>query len=177
MTYLQYVISPVILGLCLYGFYYFFTTGNTVESIPVYYLPIMVWVSIVVIINIIKLRYIEVIANNILIKSISGERVLDYKDIEWINQNIFGSNWYILSIKYKDIKTGQSKSIFVFPEMYSIRERITMFGELNITKYIREQIIKANPSYNIENEPSRWYLVKWVFLSVIPFLLASFLLV
>lgn len=177
MTYLQYVVSPIVVGVCLYGFYYYFTSGAGMEEMPAYYLPIMLWVSMVVIINIIKLRYIQVNENNIIIKTLSGEKVLEYKDIEWINQNILGSNWYIISIKYKDVKTGKIKIIFAFPEMYSSRERLTLFGELNITKYIREQIMKSNSAYQQNNEPSRWYLFKWVFLSVIPFLLASFLLI
>lgn len=181
MTYLQYVISPIIIGLCLYIFYYFFTMGNSVESMPSYYLPLMIWILIGVIINIVKLRYIKVTENNIIINTLSGEKVLDYKDIEWINQNILGSNWYIISLKYKNNETGKFKTIFIFPEMYTAHENISLFAnlsqELNITKYIREQIIKANPAYQQNNEPSRWYLAKWAFLSIIPFLLASFLLI
>ena len=181
MTYLQYVVSPIIIGICLYGFYYFFTTGSTIESIPVYYLPIMVWVSIIVIINIVKLRYIEVNENNILVKNVYEKKALNYKDIEWINQNILGSNWYIISLKYKDIESGKYKTVFIFPEMFTSTENTSLFAnlgqELNITKYIREQIMKANPAYQQSNEPSRWYLFKWVFLSIVPFLLVSFLLI
>lgn len=181
MTYLQYVISPIVVGICLYGFYYYFTSGAGIEEMPAYYLPIMIWVCMVVIINIVKLRYIEVNENNIIIKTLSGEKVLDYKDIEWVNQNILGSNWYIVSLKYKDIESGKSKTIFIFPEMHTAKENTSFFAnfgqELNITKYIREQIIKSNSAYQQSNEPSRWYLFKWVFLSIIPFLLASYFLI
>ena len=174
-TYLQYIAVPLVLFIFVYQLYVFITTGSGTEGMPAFFLPFWFWATIVVVVDLYKLRYIKVTESNILMKSLKGEEVLEYKDIEWINQNIFGSNWYILSIKYKDIKTGQSKSIFVFPEMYSIRERITVFGELNITKYIREQIIKVNPLYKVEDEPSRWYLAKWVFLSLIPFVLISFI--
>lgn len=171
-TYSQYIVSPIVIVIFIYQLSVYLKTGGGTEDLPLFFLPFFLWASIIVIINICKLRYVEVRENNILMKSISSEKILGYKDIEWINQNIFGSNWYILSIQYKDA-TGKSKMIFVFPEMYSSRERITVFGELNITKYIREQIIKVNPAYNIENEPSRWYLAKWIFGSLIPFILIS----
>lgn len=173
-TYSQYIASPLIVAIFIYQLSVYLKTGGGTENMPSFFLPFWFWASIIVVINMIKLRYIKVTENNILVESLGGnEEVLEYKDIEWINQNIFGSNWYILSIKYKDVKTGKSKTIFAFPEMYSSRERITVFGELNITQYIREQIIKVNPSYRKENEPSRWYLAKWIFGSLIPFVLIS----
>jgi len=174
-TYSQYIAAPLIYILFIYQIYLFVTTGNGTESMPLFFLPFWLWASIVVTINLFRLRYIKVTESNIILKSMDGERILEYKDIEWINQNIFGSNWYILSIKYKDKISGKSKIIMVLPEMYTSRERFAVFSELNITRYIREQIIKINPAYRIENEPSRWYLAKWVFLSLLPFILISFL--
>ena len=150
--------------------------GPLIED-ELFYLPFWFWATIVVVINFVKLRYVKVSENNISMNSLAGEEILLYKDIEWINQNIFGSNWYILTIKYKDSKTGKSKMVFVFPEMYTSKESLSFYKELNMTKYIREQIIKENPSYMIENEPSRWYLTKWVFLSFLPFMILSFLLI
>ena len=79
--------------------------------------------------------------------------------------------------RYKDRTTGKSKTIFVLPEMYTNKERLFSFRELNITKYMREQIVKSNPAYQIENEPSRWYLARWIFLSLLPFLIFSFILI
>ena len=178
MTYLQYIISPIILGICFYGFYFYFSVANVGESLPGYYLPIMLWIIIVLIINIIKLRFVKVNEDNIFVKTFIKEKVINYKDIIWINQNLIGSNWYIITIKYINIENGKSKIIYMLPEMYSSNENASIFRigqELNIVKYIREQIIKANPSYSIEGEPSRWYLVKWIFLSIIPFLLISFI--
>lgn len=173
-TYSQYFAAPIIIGMFLYYAYAVFN-GNNLSQEEYFFLPFWLWASIVVIISILKLRYIKVTESNILMKSLEEEEVLDYKDIEWVNQNIFGSNWYILSIKYKDIKTNKSKVIFVFPEMYSSRERLTIFGELNMVKYIREQAIKVNPSYQEANEPSRWFLTKWIFGTLIPFVLVSFI--
>jgi hypothetical protein len=111
-------------------------------------------------------------------KVLGNEEILEYKDIEWINQNIFGSNWYIISMKIRNIKTGKSKIIFLLPEQYTSREGwsvLNPFSELNITKYIREKIIEENPSYDISSEPSRWYLSKWIFLTVIPFVIIGFI--
>lgn len=179
ITYLQYIISPIIFGFCLYGFYLYFSPTNLKESLPAYYLPIMFWIMIVLVINIIKLRFIKVNENNIIIKNINHEKIVDYKDIIWVNQNLIGSNWYIVTIKYHSSEDNKSKIIYMLPEMYSSNENVSIFKigqELNIVKYIREQIIKANPAYQVENEPSRWYLVKWIFLSLVPFLLVSLFL-
>jgi hypothetical protein len=174
-TYFQYISSPIVICIFLYYVYVIFT-GGILSHDELFFVPFLLWASIFVTINLFKLKYIEVRENDILIKSPSGEKILEYKDIEWINQNIFGSNWYILAIRYKDNISGKSKIIIVFPEMYTTRERLTIFGELNITKYIREQIIRVNQSYSISNEPSRWYLTKWIFISLIPFIMVSILL-
>jgi len=174
-TYSQYIATPIVFLVFIYQIYLHVTTGGGTEEMPVFFLPFWLWASIVVFVNIYKTRYIEVRESNILLKSPMGEKILEYKDIEWINQNIFGSNWYILTIKYKDTAANKSRIIVVFPEMYTSRESLVIFSELNVTKYIREQIVRVNPSYEIGNEPSRWYLAKWMFISLIPFILISFL--
>ena len=175
-TYSQYIASPIIVVIFLFQIY-FFITGNEINKEVFFMMPFWLWASIIVIIDFYKLRYINVSENNILMKSLKGEEILEYKDIEWINQNIFGSNWYIISIKYKNIETGKSNIIFVLPEMYTNKENIFSFNELNITKYIRDQIIKVKSEYKIENEPSRWALAGWTFISILPFLLLSFYLI
>ena len=176
-TYSQYFFSPIIVVVFLFQIYYFFIAGNEINKEVFFMMPFWLWASIIVIIDFYKLRYINVSENNILMKSLKGEEILEYKDIEWINQNIFGSNWYIISIKYKNIETGKSNIIFVLPEMYTNKENIFSFSELNITKYIRDQIIKVKSEYKIENEPSRWALAGWTFISILPFLLLSFYLI
>jgi len=176
-TYSLYIASPIIVAIFLFQIYYFFIARHIIDEESLFMLPFWTWASVVVVIDIFKLRYVKVSEYNILMKSLKGEEYLDYKNVEWINQNIFGSNWYIVSIKYKNIKTDKSNIIFLLPEMYTSKERLFLFSELNITKYIREQITKVNPSYKIENEPSRWALAKWMFLTLIPFILISFLLI
>ncbi len=176
-TYSQYIATPIIVAVFLFQIYYFFIVGNPIDEESLFMMPFWFWASIVVIINFSKLRYVKVGENNILMKTLISEKTLEYKDIEWINQNIFGSNWYILTIKYKNNETGKSNIIFVLPEMYTSKERLFSFSELNITKYIREQIIKVNPGYRIENEPSRWALAKWLFISLVPLLIVSFMLI
>ncbi len=174
-TFSQYLAAPLVIGIFLY-YVNILLMGNIINE-ELFFLPFWAWASFIVIINFIKLRYIKVNEDNILMKSLKGEEVLLYKDIEWINQNIFGSNWYIITIKYRDIQTNKSKIIFVFPEMYTNKENLSFYKELNMTKYIREQALKANPSYRIEYEPSRWFLTKWIFLSFLPFIFLSFLLI
>lgn len=173
-TYSQYIAAPIVIFVFIYQINLFITTGGGSEEMPIFFLPFWFWASIVVLVNLYKVKYVEVTENNILLKSLIGDKILEYRDIEWINQNIFGSNWYILTIKYKDKITGKSNIIIVFPEMYTNKENLAIFSELNITKYIREQIIKINPGYKIEDEPSRWYIAKWMFITLIPFLLISF---
>lgn len=179
MTYLQYILSPIIIGIFLYEVFCFLTIGNFVGEIHSYEMPIILWASIGIIINITRIKYIKVTENNILIKTINREKVLDYKYIEWISQSIIGG-WYIISIKYENPETGKSKVIYILPEVYNNREGgfliLNPFRELNITKFIREQIIKVNPVYRKENEPSRWYLFIQVLLSIIPFILISIFL-
>lgn len=172
----QYIASLIIICIFLYYVYVIFVGGVLSEE-ELFFIPFWVWASIFITINLFKLRYIEVRESNILMKTFGNEKILEYKDIEWVNQNIFGSNWHILAIKYKDNISSKSKTMIVFPEMYTSRESLAIFGELNITKYIREQIIKVNSSYNIANEPSRWYLAGWIFGSFVPFLIVSFLLI
>lgn len=175
-TYSQYIVLLITTGVLFYYFYQF-SMGISITEEEYFFLPFWMWAISLLIFSIAKLKYIEVRESNILMKTFGNEKILEYRDIEWINQNIFGSNWHILSIKYREIETGKLKTIIVFPEMYTSRESLAIFGELNITKYIREQIIKVNSSYNIANEPSRWYLAGWIFGTFIPFLLISFLLI
>ena len=176
----QYIATPIIISIFLFQIYYFFIAGNFIDVESLFMLPFWFWASIVVTINIFKLRDIKVTENGILMKSLNNEEILEYKDIIWINQNIFGSNWYIVSIKYRDNISGKTKVIFALPEMYTDREGWSIFNpirELNMVKYIREQIYKINPSYQIKNEPSRWSLFLIMIISLIPFILASFYLI
>lgn len=175
-TYSQYIVLLLTIGILFYYFYKFYT-GISLTEEEYFFLPFWVWSIFFLIFNINKLKYIEVRERNILMKTLRSEKILEYKDIEWINQNIFGSNWHILSIKYHDNETGKLKTIIVFPEMYTRKENLAIFNELNITKYIREQIIKSNGAYLVSNEPSRWYLAAWIFGSFVPFLFISFLLI
>jgi len=142
-------------------------------------MPILFWACIGLVICILKLRYVKVTENNILIKKLNSEEIIEYKDIEWINQNIIGSGWYIILIKYKDIKINKSKIILILPEFYTeecSRYFMNTFKELDMTKYIRNQIIKNNQNYIVSEEPSRWMILKLIILSLIPFLLFTFIL-
>jgi hypothetical protein len=174
-TYSQYIAAPILICIFLY-FIYALIVGKPLTPDELFWIPFFAWASVFSILSLSKLKYIEVRQDNILMKSLMGEKILEYKDIEWVNQNIFGSNWYIIAIKYKDNISGNSKMMIAFPEMYTMKENFTIFGESNITKYIREQIIRANQSYSILNEPSRWYLTSIIFGSLIPFLIISFML-
>lgn len=180
VTTMQYIATPFIIGITLYSIYFYLNNkGQSTEDFQTvaFYLPLMFWASVYMIFSIYKLRYINVTGENILINTLGTKESINYKDIEWINQSGIGSNWYILTIKYKDEKTGNFRIIHALPEIYTNRETISVlnpFADLQVTKFIREKIINIKPEYRIENEPSRWYLPKKIFLSLLPFLILYF---
>lgn len=180
MTTIQYIITPLVIGVTLYSIYFYLNNkGQYIGDFNeiAFYLPFLFWASVYMIFSISKLRYINVTDNNILINSLITKELLNYKDIEWINQSGIGSNWYILTIKYKNQVTGRTKIIYTLPEIYTKRESLSIFNpfvDLEITKFIREKIISVKPEYRREDEPSRWYLPKKIFLSLLPFLILYF---
>ncbi len=181
VTTTQYIATPIIIILFLYSVnYYFNNLGQSTEDFKTvsFYLPFLFWASVYMIFSIYELRYIDVSDDNIKTKSIGiGDEIINYNEIEWINQSGIGSNWYILTFKYKNKETGKSKIIHALPEMYTIRESLSIFNpfaDLEITKFIRSKIISSNGDYRTDNEPSRWYIPKRMFLSFLPFLVLYF---
>ncbi len=178
-TYFYYLIyiGLIIISLFFaYKSYTFSLNDNSAGSFNLFFIPLMIWVSLIAVIKIIKLKYIEVNDENILIRSIIGKKILNYTDIEWvhINNAKFANRESILLIKYKNINTGKFNIIYFLPKTETntnslISERIS--NELEITKFIREKIISVRPEYNTIGEPSGWYIDKTYFIALIPFIL------
>ena len=112
-------LSPVIF---LYFFWILskvnFKIGFSVFQIDIFILAwfLLLGFFILTIEGCIKTRYIKVTDINILIKTIKGDRVLEYKDIVSITEN--NTRGVTLSLKYKDNKTGKNCSIFTVPGSY-----------------------------------------------------------
>ncbi len=180
-TTVQYIVTPIIVVSFFYlASYYFNNIGQNTKDFNeiAFYLPVLFWASVYMVFSIYQLRYINVLDDNLIIKALGGrDEIINYNDIEWINQSGIGSSWYIITIKYKNKETGKSKIIYALPEIYTRRETLSVlnpFTNLQVTKFIREKIINVKPEYKIENEPSRWYLPKKIFLSLLPFLVLYF---
>lgn len=166
---------PLIIIIWCIFFYGLILSGFSIIAI-IYYLPILLLLTTSQIFSTIKLRYIKVNKDGILIKTLNGDKLLEYKDIEWINQPLFSpiSYWGHILIKYKNKENDKNKIIIIFPEFinfFAVAYTKFSIWEFDMTKYIREQVIKSNPTYSIENEPSRWYLFKLFFFSFIIILL------
>ena len=124
-----------------------------------------------------KNKKIQVSENNILIKKFNKEKILDYKDIEWIFEFISSeieNNQELdrlIIIKYKDNKTGKSDFILVTPGFDKGKDEYEPKRNSGTYKYIKEQILKFNPSYKKEDEPSKWQIIGLLALSLVPFVL------
>jgi hypothetical protein len=128
------------------------------------------WALIWLIILMIRLRNIEANDSQLIIKSLNGQKAIDYRDIEYVSQ-LAMVRPDLISIKYRDKKTGESKKILVMPSTTSEAFKFKFLEEHEMTKFIRGQIIKQNPSYSSELEPSRWTTVGLVILTAIPIMI------
>lgn len=113
------------------------------------------WALIWLITLMIRLRNVEVTHDSFVIKTLKGKKVISYRDIEWVYQIALISP-VLISLKYYDNETGDSKKILIMPSMSSQMFRFNIFGELEMTKFVRERIVENKPDYSKELEPSRW---------------------
>jgi len=125
------------------------------------------WIIIWLIIMMIRLRSGEANYENFELDTFVGKKIVDYKDIEWIYQ-IGLISPILISVKYYDNVIGKSRKILIMPSTSEYFFRIILFGELEMTKFIRERIIAANPDYSKDLEPSRWLPAGLIILTAIP---------
>jgi hypothetical protein len=118
----------------------------------------------------IKLRSVEATHDNFVIKSLQGQKIIDYRDIEWVYQ-IAMINPAMISLKYYDKETGESKKILILPSISSRLFRFNFLDELDMTKFIRERLIASKPDYAQEMEPSRWLPVGLIFITGFPIIM------
>lgn len=126
----------------------------------------IIWISIMVI----RLKSVEATHNYLVIKSFRGQKIVDYKDIEWISQLAMISP-VMISLKYFDKESGESKKILIMPGKSSQMFNFNILRELEMTTYIRERVIAFKPDYSKELEPSRWIPAGLLLITGLPIML------
>jgi hypothetical protein len=126
----------------------------------------MIWLTILMI----RLRNVEATSTKLVVKKLTGQEAIEYNDIEYVSQIAMISPT-LISIKYKNRRTGESRKILVIPSTSSQMFKFNFLDELEMTKFIRTQVVKANPNYNTGAEPSRWLTFGLIMLTSLPIIL------
>ena len=160
-TYSYFLIYPILIIICIYFISGIIKLGDF-GMFNIIMLLIFIFILIKSIDSIHKLRYVEVTEENIIIKTIMGNKIIEFKNVEYV-YNLMNINGNSLIIWYKDPKTQKSKVILVRPDEKNPAAKtgfpVYSYGssELSITKFIKEKAIKENPNYLFTNSP-RWFL-------------------
>ena len=167
----KYLLTPVWGGVFLFGIIISWNMGDPFSYNWSRGAALMVgWALIWLTIMMIRLRSVEATHENFIIKTIRGRKVIGYKDIEWVSQ-IAMINPVLISIKYYDKETGDSKKILIIPSMSSQMIKFNFLGEHEMTQFIRERLITTKPDYSIDLEPSRWLPFGLILITSIPVIL------
>lgn len=152
----KYLFTPIWAGFILFGIAtvgshaeQFFKGWNLAACLIVLYG--LIWLIPMMI----RLRTVEASDANIVIINSSGNELISYQDIEYISQFAL-INPALITLKYKRSRTGELRKILIMPSTTSQAFNFDVLAEHEMTKYIRAKILSANPSYRVENEPSRW---------------------
>ena len=124
------------------------------------------WGLIWLIILMIRLRNVEAHDDHLLIKSLLGVRKVNYQDIQYVTE-LAMVNPRLISVKYRDTRAGTEEKILIMPPPQQ-EFTLKMRKEHEMTKFIRRQILKTNPFYSVDNEPSRWAAARVIILTGIP---------
>lgn len=172
MTFIyKYLFTPIWGGGFLFGIIFTWSQNDQFSYDWSRGAALMVsWALIWLITMMIRLRNVEATNDSFVIKTFRDKKVIDYKDIEWISQ-IALINPALISLKYYDKETGDSRKILIMPSMSSQMFRFNVIGELEMTKFIRERIIEKKPDYSKELEPSRWLPIGIIMLTALPVIL------
>ena len=148
-----------------------FSTWNTNDSFSqdwsIGAILMLSWILPWLIIMMIRLRSVEASQDNLVIKTFNGPKTIAYKDIEWVFQ-IALINPTMISLKYHEKETGEFSKILIMPSMSSQLFKFNTLRELEMTKFIREQVMTAKPNYSKDLEPSRWLPLGILLITGIP---------
>ncbi|MGD9493912.1 MAG: hypothetical protein AB7V36_11230 [Bacteroidales bacterium] len=134
------------------------------------------WLSFWLVLMSLRLRNIEATRENLVIKSFGKRKTVNYADVEWVSQPAM-MNPKVISLKYYDRETEESKQILIMPPTQSQMFSFSLFEEHDLTIFLRENISVAHPSYSKDNEPSRWTPLGLILLSGMPAFLFYFLII
>lgn len=159
-TYGYYIIYPILMGISIFFIYGIISFGDfSFFYTIIFFILFYVFVSATE--SFIKLRYIEVTENNILIKTITKNKIVEFKNIAYVYDliNIKGNH---LVLWYMDTEEQKLKVILMKPEMekISFKREFPFYEkkeELNITKFIKEKAKKENPDY-LNTNNTRYFL-------------------
>lgn len=125
------------------------------------------WFSFWLVLLSLRLRNVEATRENLVIKSFGKRKTVKYADVEWVSQPAM-INPTVISLKYYDRETEESKRILVLPSTQSQMFAFSLIQESDLTLFLRENISVAHPSYSKDNEPSRWIPLGLILLSGMP---------
>ncbi len=160
-TYSYFVIYPLIITVIGFLIYKLVSYGQFSIFIAGIFL-IFVYVFILALDSLYRLRYIEITEDHIIVKGITGDKIIEFGNVEAV-YNLININGNTLIVWYKEVKNGQSKAILVRPDENNPKAEagfpLYSYGDtkLSITDYIKDKAIKANPDYNYAIKP-RWFL-------------------
>lgn len=170
----KYIFAPVWLGSVSVAAISIWSTGG--EEWAAMQFALMLAVGLIWLIPMmLMLRSAEANEHHLLIKKIKGTQIINYADIEYVSQPLM-VNPKLISIRYTDRESGTSENILLMPSRSSYVFKFDMFGELDMTRFLRQQILKYNPNFTREAEPSRWKLFAMIMATVAVMLLILFLL-
>ena len=115
----------------------------------------------------IRLRSVEANNDKLIIKNLNGQETIEYSDIEYFSQMAM-IRPTLISLKYNDKRTGDSRNILIMPDTSSQIFKFNFLEEHGMTKFVRDQIIKSNPNYNTDIEPSKWLPFGLIVLTGVP---------
>lgn len=166
----KYLFTPIWSGLFFFGI---LSSWNSEDEFIHHWsrgaAMIAGWALVWLIILMIRLRNAEAHHDHLLIKSFHGDKKIKYQNIEYVTDLAMISP-RLISIKYNDTNTGNAEKIFIMPAT-SPEVSFTISKEHEMTKFIRQQIMKNNPFYTTDREPSRWSAVRIILLTGIPIMI------
>lgn len=121
---------------------------------------VIIWITLLLIILMLRLRKIRVYSEHISIKSLWRSKMVSYSDIEWVSQTIL-TKIKLVRIKYRNNK-GRLKRLITIPAIDIKTKNSILFSEDEMTIYIRKRITDCKPNYDKSVEPKRWGTFTWI---------------
>jgi ABC-type dipeptide/oligopeptide/nickel transport system permease component len=103
-----------------------------------------------------------------------GSQQIPYDQIDWVYEIAF-VNPPLISLKHTNPKAMESKKILIIPAVGF--SAFQFLSERPMTRFLRQMIMKANPDYSRDNEPSRFMPLVIVMVTAMPivFLVSQYL--